>query len=170
MATDSSKSQLSLEVVRPGTYAALRKHLQGVTSKHGKGYYHLVHLDMHGALRSVSASRYCRLFENWACFHEFQQPARCHPIFFPQCPFEKWRLSSQITVYESSCRMHADQQTHLRMALMRIWLKCFQKKVYPTPSEQCRATRGDEWSCNFVQHPILPQFYGERLVVLSCRA
>ena len=72
MATDSLKSQLSLEVVRPETYAALRKHLQGVTSKHGKGYYHLVHLDMHGALRSVSASRYCRLFENWACFHEFQ--------------------------------------------------------------------------------------------------
>ena len=72
-AIDNSKSQLSLEVVRPGTYAALPKHLQGVTSKHGKGYYHLVHLDMHGVLRSVSAGgRYCQLFEHWACFHEFQ--------------------------------------------------------------------------------------------------
>ena len=71
-AIDNSKSRISLEVLQPGTYAALRKHLQGVTSKHGNGYYHMVHLDMLGALRSVSASRYCGISENWACFHEFQ--------------------------------------------------------------------------------------------------
>ena len=46
------KPRLSLEIVRPGTYAALRKHLQIATMKRGKGYYHLVHFDMHGVLRT----------------------------------------------------------------------------------------------------------------------
>jgi len=46
----SSGSRIVLEVVRPGTYAAFRKHLQLSTEKHGRGYFHLVHFDMHGAV------------------------------------------------------------------------------------------------------------------------
>ena len=51
------KPRLSLEIVRPGTYAALRKHLQISTMRHGKGYYHLVHFDMHGVLRTRSTDK-----------------------------------------------------------------------------------------------------------------
>jgi hypothetical protein len=51
------KPRLSLEIVRPGTYAALKKHLQIATMRHGKGYYHLVHFDMHGVLRTRSADK-----------------------------------------------------------------------------------------------------------------
>lgn len=51
------KPGLSLEIVRPGTFAALRKHLQIATMRHGKGYYHLVHFDMHGVLRTRSTDK-----------------------------------------------------------------------------------------------------------------
>lgn len=51
------KPRLSLEIVRPGTYAALRKHLQIATMRHGKGYHHLVHFDMHGVLRTRSTDK-----------------------------------------------------------------------------------------------------------------
>lgn len=44
----ASGCRFSLEVVRPGTYAAFRKHLQLSTERHGQGYFHLVHFDMHG--------------------------------------------------------------------------------------------------------------------------
>jgi hypothetical protein len=48
----ASGCRFSLEVVRPGTYAAFRKHLQLSTERHGQGYFHLVHFDMHGAVVS----------------------------------------------------------------------------------------------------------------------
>ncbi|TFK68840.1 hypothetical protein BDN72DRAFT_649850 [Pluteus cervinus] len=42
---------LSVEVVRPGTFSALTKHLKSATQEHGKGYYHLVHFDVHGMVK-----------------------------------------------------------------------------------------------------------------------
>ena len=41
---------LNLEVVRPGTFAAFRKHLQKSTEKKGTGHFHLVHFDLHGKI------------------------------------------------------------------------------------------------------------------------
>lgn len=40
--------RLRVEVVRPGTFDALKRHLKNATDAHGPGFYHLVHLDMHG--------------------------------------------------------------------------------------------------------------------------
>ncbi|OQW90840.1 MAG: hypothetical protein BWK79_18600 [Beggiatoa sp. IS2] len=37
---------VKIDIVRPGTYKGLREHLE----KHGKGYYHLIHFDVHGEL------------------------------------------------------------------------------------------------------------------------
>ncbi|TFK68822.1 hypothetical protein BDN72DRAFT_649370 [Pluteus cervinus] len=42
---------LSVEVVRPGTFTAFNKHLKAATQEHGKGYYHLVHFDVHGVVK-----------------------------------------------------------------------------------------------------------------------
>ncbi len=39
---------LRLEVVRPGTFDALKRHLKTSTDAHGTGFYHLIHLDVHG--------------------------------------------------------------------------------------------------------------------------
>ena len=39
---------LNLEIARPGTLEALRKHLQGSEQRHGPGYFDIVHFDMHG--------------------------------------------------------------------------------------------------------------------------
>lgn len=42
--------RVQVEILRPGTYEALFNHLQDVKSRHGAGYYHIVHFDVHGAL------------------------------------------------------------------------------------------------------------------------
>ncbi|MEA5607048.1 tetratricopeptide repeat protein [Nodularia spumigena] len=43
---DNSNLLVNVELLRPGTYESLSKHLQ----EKGAGFYHIVHLDMHGAL------------------------------------------------------------------------------------------------------------------------
>ena len=40
--------------MRPGTYKALAKHLEAK----GNGYYHIVHFDVHGALKNYESYRY----------------------------------------------------------------------------------------------------------------
>jgi tetratricopeptide (TPR) repeat protein len=39
---------VNLDLVRPGTWEALRDRLQSATDLHGSGWYHVVHFDMHG--------------------------------------------------------------------------------------------------------------------------
>ncbi|KAB5578599.1 hypothetical protein GE09DRAFT_556579 [Coniochaeta sp. 2T2.1] len=56
----NGKIQLNVEIVRPGTLAAFREHLQ----RAGNGYFHLVHFDMHGrvGLRKGTASKAAFLY------------------------------------------------------------------------------------------------------------
>lgn len=85
------KPRLSLEIVRPGTYAALRKHLQIATMRHGKGYYHLVHFDMHGVLRTrstdknnaSSSTQYVLPIKQRECLAQLLQAAYSRPIICP---------------------------------------------------------------------------------------
>lgn len=46
---------VQVELVRPGTWAALRDRLRELTRAHGSGYVHVVHFDMHGALAPFDA-------------------------------------------------------------------------------------------------------------------
>jgi tetratricopeptide (TPR) repeat protein len=41
---------IRIEILRPGTYRTLENHLRGITAKHGEGYYHVIHFDVHGAV------------------------------------------------------------------------------------------------------------------------
>ena len=41
---------VNVELVRPGTWAALREHLRAATQRHGSGWYRIVHFDVHGAV------------------------------------------------------------------------------------------------------------------------
>ena len=43
---------VQIDILRPGTYEALYDHLRESTNRHGVGYYHVVHFDLHGALLS----------------------------------------------------------------------------------------------------------------------
>ena len=45
-----AKTRVNLEILRPGTYEALSKHLE----VKGKGYYHIVHFDVHGTLKTYA--------------------------------------------------------------------------------------------------------------------
>jgi len=47
-----SELRVQVDFVRPGTYQALVKHLEDAKEKHGTGYYHVVHFDAHGAVRT----------------------------------------------------------------------------------------------------------------------
>jgi tetratricopeptide (TPR) repeat protein len=49
-ALETAKIAARIDIVRPGTYEALVKHLENIYDEHGNGYYHIVHLDLHGAL------------------------------------------------------------------------------------------------------------------------
>jgi len=42
--------RVQIEILRPGTYEALVKHLEEVRDEHSAGYYHVIHFDVHGAL------------------------------------------------------------------------------------------------------------------------
>ncbi|KJE19995.1 ATP-dependent transcriptional regulator [Frankia torreyi] len=39
---------VTVDLVRPGTWDALRDHLDGTRAEHGGGWYHVVHFDVHG--------------------------------------------------------------------------------------------------------------------------
>src|SRR2546423_9205745 len=41
---------IQIDILRPGTYRSLVNHLNDVTAKHGEGYYHVIHFDVHGAI------------------------------------------------------------------------------------------------------------------------
>ena len=40
----------NVEILRPGTYEALVKHLEATQDQEGSGFYHVIHFDAHGAL------------------------------------------------------------------------------------------------------------------------
>jgi tetratricopeptide (TPR) repeat protein len=42
--------RVQIDIVRPGSYKALQHHLEDTRTRHGAGYYHVIHFDLHGAL------------------------------------------------------------------------------------------------------------------------
>jgi tetratricopeptide (TPR) repeat protein len=44
-----------VELVRPGTWEALRDRLRAASAEHGSGFFHVVHFDLHGAVADYSA-------------------------------------------------------------------------------------------------------------------
>ncbi len=56
-ALETGKIAARIDMVRPGTFEALVNHLEDVRDEHGDGYYHIIHLDMHGALLTYEQYR-----------------------------------------------------------------------------------------------------------------
>ena len=59
--------RVDIAILRPGTYKTLENHLRDVTGKHGAGYYHVIHFDVHGSLLS---------YQDWQ--HLLQQEEQEH--------------------------------------------------------------------------------------------
>ena len=66
-ALETGKIPAQIDMVRPGTFEALVNHLEEIRDEHGEGYYHIIHLDMHGALLT---------FDQYQKFSENHQPNR----------------------------------------------------------------------------------------------
>ncbi|MEO6890614.1 MAG: CHAT domain-containing protein, partial [Ktedonobacteraceae bacterium] len=62
-----SDLRVDIDILRPGTYKTLENHLREVTGKHGTGYYHVIHFDLHGSL--LNYKKLQRLLH-----HEAQEP------------------------------------------------------------------------------------------------
>ncbi|MFZ1403139.1 MAG: CHAT domain-containing protein, partial [Anaerolineae bacterium] len=45
-----AKLRVQVDILRPGTYEALVRHLEAVQERAGPGYYHVIHFDVHGGL------------------------------------------------------------------------------------------------------------------------
>lgn len=60
----AGRNKLNVEIVRPGTFEAFKEHLQRTEETRGPGYFHLVHFDTHGTVRSRKgkASKYGLLY------------------------------------------------------------------------------------------------------------
>ena len=61
-ALETGKVPAQIDMVRPGTFEALVNHLEEIRDEHGEGYYHIIHLDMHGAL--LTCDQYQKFSEN----------------------------------------------------------------------------------------------------------
>ncbi|MCP4119827.1 MAG: tetratricopeptide repeat protein [Desulfobacteraceae bacterium] len=60
-ALETGRIAAQIDMVRPGTFEALVNHLEDVRDEHGDGYYHIIHLDMHGAL--LTHGQYVKMAE-----------------------------------------------------------------------------------------------------------
>ena len=49
-ALEMGKVAAQIDIVRPGTFEALVNKLEDVRDDYGDGYYHIIHLDVHGVL------------------------------------------------------------------------------------------------------------------------
>jgi hypothetical protein len=52
--------RINIEVVRPGTLDALENHLARSDERHGPGYFHVVHFDIHGKVRREKKAAYLK--------------------------------------------------------------------------------------------------------------
>jgi tetratricopeptide (TPR) repeat protein len=57
--------RVQIEILRPGTYPALVQHLESIRDRHGAGYYHAIHFDVHGALLSFADLEQGREAAQW---------------------------------------------------------------------------------------------------------
>lgn len=58
-----SSTRVNLEIVRPGTVDDLKEHLERSSAIRGDRYFHLVHFDLHGTIKSKSLSAFLRFNE-----------------------------------------------------------------------------------------------------------
>ncbi|AOS83873.1 hypothetical protein BIU88_06735 [Chlorobaculum limnaeum] len=73
---ETGKLPATIDIVRPGSFRALLQHLEATRNDHGDGYYHMLHLDLHGAVLTYAeyqhiseqaASSSAHLFKGYGC-------------------------------------------------------------------------------------------------------
>jgi energy-coupling factor transporter ATP-binding protein EcfA2 len=129
-AVQQAKLPVKIEILRPATLPALRSHLEETTARYGKGYYHLVHFDVHGSLltheqwqRGMQLGRYTYDAQGTA----FAEPMACLFLVGEKVgqaqPVEANRLGELLTYHgiplmilnacQSAKQQHSDTETSL---------------------------------------------------------
>jgi len=67
-ALENSQLPTRIDIVRPGTFAALIRHLEDSRDRHGDGYYQVIHLDVHGTL--LTYAQYQKAEKEWTLQQE----------------------------------------------------------------------------------------------------
>ncbi len=47
---EQAEVHVDVDILRPGTYKTLARHLENMQDRYGTGYYHIIHFDVHGAV------------------------------------------------------------------------------------------------------------------------
>jgi len=69
---------VKIDILRPGTYEALIRQLEDVRNLHGKGYYHIIHFDLHGTLATYQQMN-DRMLAGLYFFHSRYERPDCQP-------------------------------------------------------------------------------------------
>ena len=77
---------MRIDILRPGSYEALVDHLEAAQERHGAGFYHVIHFDVHGAVASL-----CRIGADRDRLAprlqgQIRRPLRARPGHHPQYP------------------------------------------------------------------------------------
>ncbi|PNY25096.1 Uncharacterized protein TCAP_04952 [Tolypocladium capitatum] len=72
--------RLNVEVVRPGTFDSFKRHLRASTDSRGAGFYHFVHLDMHGSVARRRLAGGNSVETAWLHFASPESSAKPKPV------------------------------------------------------------------------------------------
>ena len=100
--------RVQVEILRPGTYKSLENHLRDVTAKHGEGYYHVIHFDVHGAVLT---------------YQQFQQEqtASRYPIISVMLATK----FSRMKVSKPFCPWRANKRKNQTLSRLQNWPACW---------------------------------------------
>jgi tetratricopeptide (TPR) repeat protein len=87
-----SKLPVTIHLVRPGTWEALRNHLESVTEEHGSGWYQVIHFDLHGG------------FSEFADLKQLRKQGR---LLFPAAPVEPFEGRRPFLFFETTQKKKA---------------------------------------------------------------
>ncbi len=81
-AVRQARLPVAVDIVRPGTWEALRDRLRATSREHGTGFYQIVHFDVHGGFGNSSSGRGRHLFQGKQGFLYFEtdKPGVARPI------------------------------------------------------------------------------------------
>lgn len=80
MLENNPQARIVIEQVRPGTWPALLQHLEDTRQRHGEGYYHILHFDLHGSVLGQEVLQEKLRSGAWATPLAFDTPGE-HPEF-----------------------------------------------------------------------------------------
>ena len=103
---------VQVEILRPGTYKALENHLRNITAKHGEGYYHVIHFDVHGAVLTYEQ------------FQHIQKAPAGNPLKYQRYGRDEIQPYEGVKAFLSFEADNEEQRTNQILLRPQNWLTC----------------------------------------------